>query len=422
MWNEDEETSLADPLGLRNLSTAAAPAPTPPQAPAVQGDVRLETFREYFKIALGGTSQFAPRNDTPQERARAARLAVDQAAAIADLVGPLLEQRRRTATQHAWAENVRPQPGRVYEFVRDFTRLTTLTESGFQNHLRDVFTHDAYSAFIAGEWTHDGVGEQDLVTRMFDFVAGLFPNGTFALREENIGGTPDGIYTSERTGTARALVRSRGIRSAILADGDQFRSNTWVPGLLARNGKFFSYTGSAHTSQAYVTFFSRGLPDQFRMSAGPGILDTARGERKKGIVLACAMANEFLVDFELQAIKEKLHEFPDAFTFENWTAAFAFDFNALFASFSAPRITCISPDVYVALIPPYAGVSLVNAAKTAWSDARLGDRIRRDRSWTLYDLRPNYIRFQDDAHPGHRFLEADIGSSGLTGAPREQTF
>jgi hypothetical protein len=79
--------------GVQRTSSMTSPA-------EIHASVKLDIWREYFQIALQGTPQ-APRNDTAAEKTRAARAAVDRASAIADLVAPLLLQKKQQLLQRA---------------------------------------------------------------------------------------------------------------------------------------------------------------------------------------------------------------------------------------------------------------------------------------------------------------------------------
>ncbi len=342
-------------------------------------------------------------------------------------------------------EAKRPEPGRIYNFVRDLLELPSTDVGGFKKVLASCFRPKvaacgkddspakgkgcSYAALIVGELSHDEKGEQDLALEMIDHVAAPFPSRTFALYEETVG-TSDGslgrgILTGGLAATAAtAVTKHRGISVTGLPDGDQFRSERRVPGAVKRSTKLITYTGSAHTSQEYYDYFKKSLPRVFDMSAGTPILGSVRHANRRGLVLVANMADEILEDFEIQAHREKLREFPEAWMFENWLAVLKFDWTALFSSFRAMTIYKLAGDVYWALVPPYSGLRFDRTLEIAWSDPRVSDRIRRDRSWTLYDISKNKLRFEDDHKKGKHFLsvEVDIDKNRLVRAPIEENY
>jgi hypothetical protein len=50
--------------------------------------------------------------------------------------------------------------------------------------------------------------------------------------------------------------------------------------------------------------------------------------------------------------------------------------------------------------------------------------IRKDKSWTLYDIWNNRLRFEDDRKKGKHFweIEVDVNSNKVVGSPKEQNF
>ncbi len=343
------------------------------------------------------------------------------------------------------SEAKRPDLGRIYEFVRDLLKLPSTDSSGFKKILASCFRPKvaacgkedspakgkgcSYAALIVGEWSHDEKGEQDLALKMIDHVAAPFPSRTFALYEETVGtgegSLGRGILTGGLAATAAtAVTKRRGISVTGLPDGDQFRSERWVPSAVKRSAKLITYTGSAHTSQEYSDYFKKALPRVFDMSAGKPILDSVRDANRRGLVLVVNLADEILEDFEIQAHREKLREFPEAWMFENWLAVLNFDWTALFSSFKATTLYKLAEDVYWALVPPYSGLRFDRTLEIAWSDPRVSDRIRGDKSWTLYDISKNKLRFEDDHKKGKHFLsvEVDVDKKGLVRGPTEENY
>lgn len=343
------------------------------------------------------------------------------------------------------SEAPRPDPGRIYEFVRDLLNLQQTDPAGFKKLISGRFKPKtavctkgdtpsaskpcSYTTFIVGESTHDHKGEQDLALEMIDHVGSIFRKGSFALREESVGtGTArlgDGILTGGVAATAsQAVIKRHGIAAARLADGDQFSAQTWVPALVKGTKMLITYTGSAHTAKEYYEHFKKALPRVYSMSPGKPILEAVRDANRRGLVLTINLVDEAMDDFEMQAYRDKLREFPDAWSYDNWLAAFKHDWKALFSSFSATTVYKIAEDVYWALVPPYSGLRYDEVVNIAWSDARLSDPIRKSRSWTLYDVFNNRVRFEDDNRRGKHYLraEVDLANKKLVGPPVEENY
>lgn len=350
----------------------------------------------------------------------------------------------------------RPKPGRIYEFLKKLLGKPHVDEAGFKNIIDSRFPGRrrrpapvcrtqtsssnalkacSYSAFIVGELSHDRKGEQDVAIPLIDYVGSQYRAGTFALREETNGrdgAVGEGILTG---GTSKAIsqkvIRKHGIVAQGLPGGDQYSPESWVPSLLKSRYKLITYTGSAHTAVEYYTYFKSALPNLFNMSPGKTILKVVQDAKKRGLVLVISVADEFFEDFEKQAYREKLRTFPDAFQFGLWLDVFSHDLRQLTASIKSTRFYKLADDVYWGLIPSYSGLRYDLVIRIAWEDARMGGRIRKDRSWTLYNFHrwpandtTARVRFEDNKAKGKHFLQAevDLAKKRLAKLPEEQHF
>lgn len=417
-------------------------SPTWPEAVRAYngGGARARAYRDAVMARVGSSDPYAAESlETPPNGAAEA----DDVAIFPRSQG--IWEAGAAVPPDAIAEAERPKPGRIYEFVRDLLKLPRTDTGGFKKiidsrfHPKTVVCRKgdspsaekkcSYSALIVGEWTHNNKGEQDLALEMMDHVAGIFRSGSFALREETSGtggsSLGPGILTGGASAAAAAKVtKRRGITVAGLPDGDQFHSERWVPALVKGANLLITYTGSAHTSKEYYDHFKKALPRVFDMSAGKPILDAVRDANRRGLVLVINLADEILEDFETQAYREKLREFPDEFTFKNWCAAFQYDWGELFSSFASTTIYKLAGDVYWALVPPYSGLKFNKLMETVWSDSRVRNKLRKDRSWTLHDIFKNRVRFEDDHKKGKHFFtaEADSEHKKLVGPPAEENY
>lgn len=334
-----------------------------------------------------------------------------------------------------------PHRGRVYHFVRNLLQLYSVDRTGFKRILSTRFRPGArpclgvrtrgcsYSAFIIGESSHDHQGEQNLALEMIDHVAGLFPANAFTLREETTstgsGALGPGILNGGVAAPATsAIIQRRGIVTSPLRGDEQFWAERWVPAFISGAKKLITYTGNAHTSRQYFEHFRRGLPRIFNMSPGRPILSVVRAHNQQGLVLTIDLANEIMQNFEEQAYREKLREFPSPAQFSRWLTIFRRHWNALFTSFQHTKIYHLAHDVYWALVPPYSGLQFDQLVEIAWAAPRFGGRIRQDRSWTLNDIFNNRIRFEDDNKKGKHFLkvEVDWANRRLASLPEEEHF
>lgn len=160
------------------------------------------------------------------------------------------------------------------------------------------------------------------------------------------------------------------------------------------------------------------------MSPGRPVLNVVRAHNQQSLVLTIDLANEIMPNFEEQAYREKLREFPSPTQFSRWLTIFRRHWNALFTSFQHAKIYHLAHDVYWALVPPYSGLQFDQLVEIAWAAPCFGGRIRQDRSWTLNDIFNNRIRFEDDNKKGKHFLkvEVDLANRRLASLPQEEHF
>ena len=240
---------------------------------------------------------------------------------------------------------VRPGPGRIYDFLKVLFSKQALTEQEMKKIIDRCFPGKkgrqlyvcrttkkssntirpcTYSAFIIGESTHNREGEQDVAIKLIDYLAGKFKPELFVLKEEGTSGSSKaGIFSTSKNYIAyKSKLGKHKIAVDTLAGGEQFFPENWVPVVLRSRHKLITYIGSAHTSVELYEYFKKALPNYYNMDPGTTVLKIVQNLKKKGLVVSINIADEFIDDYEIQAYREKLQEFPDAATFELWLIVF----------------------------------------------------------------------------------------------------
>jgi hypothetical protein len=340
----------------------------------------------------------------------------------------------------------RPKPGRIYDFLKALIDKPAITEDEFKEVIDKCFPSRngrpvnvcrtiaassntirpcCYSAFILGEFSHDGIGEQEVAIKLIDHLADKFNADAFVLKEEaSSGDYSNGLFsTSKNSPRHRSIFIKHKIRVDTLAGDAQFSPEEWVPAVMKSSKKLISYTGSAHTCIELPSFFKNALPRVYNMDPGKTVLRVIHNKKRKGLVAAISMADEFMDDFEEQAYREKLHEFPDPDTFDLWLSAFKHDMHKLLDPIKGTKYYKLANDIYFVLVGPYGGLKEADAILAVWKDKVVQERIRKQRHWTLYDLAGG-ARFEDDKNKGRHFIKVnvDLNSKTVKGELEEQWF